>query len=487
MNFIEDQSKTIRQEESIQKWRNAKGIGTLLLCPRFGKTKIGVTIINRIINKNDKSEIIVLTPSEYITNYWKSYFTDKQLLDNKITIISIDTYNKDRSKYRKRYDLVVVDEIHKMLSEVRYACLNELHVMSKWWLNLLGIMPNDKGKIMIESFAPVIDEITVDEAMSNNWVSDSIEYNLALELSDDDKLRYIRFTNMISETIKLFDGVHNRVLYNNQKIFESDFDLIYACYTGKKVKHGYVEGIKFREMVASVMGWQSNLDLTIEYNDERNKYWNPNAIYERTKLFTTIVKQRNEILANNEIKLNCVVDIIKKYNSPTIVFNESIDFVTKIADSLGKDAIAYHSKIESRPIWDDENNDWFRYKDGAKKDQPKMFGSSKIKDETIKGIISGKYKYLITAKALDEGLTIPNLEIVIITAGSTNPIQQGQRIGRGCTIDNNNPNKQTKVFNLYFDDIILEDNKIIKSRDKTKLIERQGKNAIYLMDLNEIS
>jgi hypothetical protein len=71
----------------------------------------------------------------------------------------------------------------------------------------------------------------------------------------------------------------------------------------------------------------------------------------------------------------------------------------------------------------------------------------KIKEETIQGMITGKYKYLVTAKALDEGLTIPNLELVIITFGSNNPIQQGQRSARGSTIDVLNDKKQTKIFN----------------------------------------
>jgi len=47
--------------------------------------------------------------------------------------------------------------------------------------------------------------------------------------------------------------------------------------------------------------------------------------------------------------------------------------------------------------------------------------------------------------------------------------------------------KQTKIFNLYFNDIILEEGKVIKSRDKTKLLERQGKNVIEISTLDEIS
>jgi len=102
-------------------------------------------------------------------------------------------------------------------------------------------------------------------------------------------------------------------------------------------------------------------------------------------------------------------------------------------------------------------------------------------------MISGKYKYLVTTRALDEGLTIPNVEQIIITAGSINPIQQSQRTARGKTIDNKNINKQTKIFNLYFDDFYTLSGQYIKSRDKQKLLDRQSSNVYFINSLNDIS
>ncbi len=487
MEFKEDKSKTLRQEESINKWRNAKGNGTLLLCPRFGKTKIGVEIVKRTIEKNNNAFIIILAPSEYIVKYWKNYFDDNFLATYQINIYSIDYFIKNSNTITYNQDLVIVDEVHKFLSDKRYEVLKELRSKSKWWLNLLGIMPHEKDRDMICALAPVIDKITTQEAVEKGWVSPHIEYNICLEFSDEDRIRYIKLSSLIKDTLDIFKDVHRKVKYQNKELFQSDFELIYACYAGKKLSHGFVEGKKIREITANIMGWNTNLDLYTEYGRQRDKYWNPNNIYERCKSFSINVKLRNNIISNNNIKLDMINNLITKYPVPTIIFNESIDFVTKIADSLGKDAIAYHSQIESRPIWDNDNNDWFRYASGKKQGQPKMFGKDKIKEETIQGIINGKYKYLVTAKALDEGLTIPNLEQVIITAGSTNLIQQGQRKGRGTNIDINNPNKQTKIFNLYFNDIYLVDGGIIRSRDKTKLLERQTNSAIEISNLDEIS
>lgn len=494
MKFIEDPSKTLRQNQGIEIWRQNKGIGTHLYCPRFGKTQFGVTIANKVVAKllgqNITPKVLILTPSEYICRNWRSYWDNYDFNVYPIKIVSINYYLENTNLHHD-YDLVIVDEVHKFLTDIRYAALKELRSKSKYWLQVLGLLPPEKDKGLILDLAPIIDVITDEEAIKNNWIAPSINYNVSLTLSDEDKIRYIKHTNIIGATLELFKGIHHKLKHNGREIFESDFDAIYACFTGRKLPHGFIEGKVFREMVAQVMGWSRDLDLTTDYGKQRDKHWNPNHIYEVAKTFQMVIKTRNEIIANNDVKLDVVVKLINKYNVPTIVFNESIDFVTKIADALGKDAIAYHSKIESRPIWDELNNDWFRYKSGAKEGEPKMFGKDKIKQELIEGMLSGKYKYLITAKALDEGLDIPNLELVIITAGSTNPLQQGQRSARGNTIDINNTTKQTKIFNLYFDDIITSDDngdlKVIKSRDKAKLMERQVQNSIELLNIDEIS
>ena len=79
---------------------------------------------------------------------------------------------------------------------------------------------------------------------------------------------------------------------------------------------------------------------------------------------------------------------------------------------------------------------------------------------------------------------------MITTAGTANPIQYAQRGGRGKRIDAYNPNKVTKIFNLYFEDFIGSNGNLIHSRDKQKLISNQrerGSNVVWLSDLNDIS
>ena len=59
-----DCSKDVRQRISVEKWREAKGQGTLNLIMRFGKTRVADMIIGRIFEKNPTSKILVLAPNE---------------------------------------------------------------------------------------------------------------------------------------------------------------------------------------------------------------------------------------------------------------------------------------------------------------------------------------------------------------------------------------------------------------------------------------
>ena len=216
------------------------------------------------------------------------------------------------------------------------------------------------------------------------------------------------------------------------------------------------------------MGWDRDMDLSNDKNKEINLYWNPNNLYERCKEFKQFVQDRNEILINNNEKLQIILQLTENNTSPTIIYNSSIDFVNTIASAIGEQAIQYHSKMKSTPIFDPEAQDFIRHKNG----RVKTFGATRLKTKAIEGIQSGKYLYLVTVKSLDEGLDIPELEKVIITAGSANPIQQIQRSARGKTISSNE-NKVTKIYNLYIEDFISEFGELIRSRDKSKLIERQ--------------
>lgn len=488
--------KTTRQEEAIEKWRQAKGRGTLNLVMRFGKTRIAAKIVGKILSKDSNKKIIAIAPNSITTNNLINNLTEFSPKDSDITIMSrlslINHINnlKDENKLPLKVNLLILDEVHKLLESETIKVIKQIEY--NYILCLTGSALNKKQiETLKELNAPIIDSISEEEAVREGWIANSIEYNLGIDLDDHDKIKYAKYSDLISETLEKFYNLHkvvNRIFKN--KVFETDFSLVLSAFTGIKYKeYGtnksvFIKPTIIRNIIADIMGWKKDMPLTNSYNKKINADWNPDNIYETAKKFKDYVKQRNDILICNRPKINTVIEILKTNSVPTICFNESISMCEILADYFNVDGIPFHSSIESRYVINPETGGFYCYKNG----EPKKLGKASLKKLAIEGIKNGTYKYLFTAQSLNEGLTIENIEQVITTGGSCNAATYQQRIARGKTFDYLNPNKTCIIINIYIKDFQI-DEKEVKSRDKQKLIIRQALSEtkpIWVDDLSEI-
>lgn len=489
-------TKDERQAESIEKWRQAKGRGTLNLVMRFGKTRIAAMIVAKFTKSNPCSNIMAIAPNVITTknliDHLTEFCTDKnRWIDIMSSSVLINHINKLRieKKLPIKVDLLILDEVDKLLSG---ETLNAIKCIDyKYILCLTGSNFNKKQLDILKDLnAPIVDHISEVEAVSQGWIANSIEYNLAVNLDEHDKIRYAKYSEQITETLAIFQGLH-RVVNQQFKttIFDSDFSLILAAFTGIKYKDKngnslFIKPTVIRNLLADIMGWSRDMKLDSNYNKKINANWNPDNIYERAKKFKDFVKQRNDILVCNRPKINAVIQILKRNSVPTICFNESITMVDTLADYFSTDGIPYHSTITSRFVKDPKTGLPYCYKNG----KPKLMGQTSLKKLAIDGIKNGIYKYLFTARSLNEGLTIENIEQVITTGGDCNSNTYQQRIARGKTYNYLNPNKICVIINLYIDDFSIDD-KEIKSRDKQKLIQRQSMSEnipIWVNSIEEI-
>jgi len=495
-----DITKRDRQVEASTRWRNARGIGTLVHPMRFGKTFETISfIINPHLNVNVGNTVIVIVPSDIVNKHWednlKSYCVD--LL--RVTIISVNY--AVLNKIETSCTLLVVDELHKYTNTPeRKAVIDGTLIKHHYRLGLTGTYPNSIN--WIEELYPIVDIITEEEAIANKWTSPFIEYNLLLELSAIDKAKYEKFSKPIKETLELFKPLLSiLVREENKRIFEDEFSLITACTKGFSTvslsgRDKWVTYDQLCNTIAYLLGWHKDLDITIPINEELHKIWCPIAIHNRAKVFIDFVRKRNDILIDNNIKLEVIGDIIERNPVPTILFNESTVFADRLTNYLNnrfKDTFrvaCYHSKIDSREMIDPTTGDCFKFTTGDRKGKPKILGKESIKKIVIEGFRNGYYNALSTAKSLDEGLDIPKIEQVICSGGTTNPMTYQQRTARGKTVDFYNPDKITKIYNLVFDDFSNIDGELIKSRDKTKLILRQqstGSSIKWIKNLDDIN
>ena len=158
-----------------------------------------------------------------------------------------------------------------------------------------------------------------------------------------------------------------------------------------------------------------------------------------------------------------------------MIFSEDTKFADSIHNQIENEfnksackentfSILYHSSIKSRKITND-------------KGKLVTFGIKRLKDWSIKQIKEGKSNVLITAKALDAGFNVEDLEIAIITSGTSKYIQHKQRSGR---TKRSFKDKKSIIVNLYG----------IDTKEAFSLRKRQSRTnsskIIWIKNINEI-
>jgi len=487
-------TKTDRAEQGITKWVANKGIGTLHWVMQFGKTRAGCLIAARTFAVR-REPIFIVVPSQIVKKQWNDTLQEfTSLLDypNEVCVFTINELNLRLHKDRFKVNLLILDEIHKYTSKEASKVFT--HIEYKFLLGLTGTYPTGIEGKMLNKYCPVVDTITEREALDNGWIAPYREYNILLELPDEDKKRYEQFSKPISEILQLFRGSYKEFEIGNTKqyLFDSDYSVIQSCYSGKSTKdiYGntrYFNADDIRRTLAMKKGWHQQLDLSFDLSNQIDLYWNPSAIKTNAGKFIDMVRRRNEVLIHHPVKLAAVIKIFSMNQVNTICFNESTDFADLIADKLNEQfgkpkpiAIVYHSNITSRTMTNPNTGEIITTKAGS----PKVLGKTTLRNMAIQGLTDGTYKFLCTAKALDEGISIPSLRQVITTAGTTNPIQYKQRSGRGKTVDIYDEDKITNIFNLCFNDFTNEDGKVVLSRDLQKLRLRQSQSDIVPIEVS---
>jgi len=485
-------TKNERQKIGIQRFIDSKMKGALDYVMRFGKTLTAIKIID-YYTANNFGNVVVIVPSIAILEVWKqeldnykSYYSYNNDFKSLVTLLTITNFINTYNTIDNIIGLLIVDEIHRFTSDIRLNIISGKFIKYNNILGLTGSYPYNN--ITINKYCPVIDKISETEAIRNNWISNFVEFNIKLDLTDEDKEKYIKHSNIMNEVFDIFKDSHKRLVYNDGRyIFNSDFEVIMACYSGKKIDNVYVKSHDVREALSQAMGYNTTLKLDTEYNKNIDKYWNPINIKNNVTKYYTAMQQRNVIHNYNEVKLKAVLELYLIYKDKNIItFNGSIDMADAITDSVNNTiskikAVSYHSKIKSKYITDFITGKILTTKAG----KPKKFSAIKQLDHIKQGFKYKFYNMLNTVNAVDEGFDLDILDMVITTSGSTNPVQYAQRTARGKTINYYNPNKITIIINLFFDDFIDEKGKFYKSRDKTKLKIRQQNKYIATFTMNE--
>jgi len=226
-------SRDERQDLCIDNWKKVGGRGTILAATGFGKTRIALKVIKRLIEKKPDASILVIVPTDYLKGQWLLQLAEWNLVQSvKVMIIN------SAIKATLQCDLMVCDEVHEYAADT-FSKVFEL-VKYKVLLCLTGTINRLDGKeVLIKSYAPVCDEITLATCLANKWLADYKEYKILLEVD-------------LTEYNK-----HNRAFLNHFSYFNYDFGTAMGCVSDYNIKLAFAKntGNNVKDVTLHAMGF----------------------------------------------------------------------------------------------------------------------------------------------------------------------------------------------------------------------------------------
>ena len=206
-------SRTERQEQGVQRWVVNKLCGTLNWATGVGKTRGGMIGISRFLKKNPTKTVIIVVPSEPIQKQWIQELSDWNLVSQ----CSVKTM-RDTSVNKYSCTLLVIDEIHKIGAPTLLSIFKNIQYNIILGLTATFERLDCKYEIIREK-CPIVDTITIEEAIANKWLADYREYEVLIEPEDIDVYKAI-----------------NKEFYEHFAYFDNKFQLAMNCVKDWKAR-----------------------------------------------------------------------------------------------------------------------------------------------------------------------------------------------------------------------------------------------------------
>ncbi len=424
-----DQSKLDRQNKGLDIWEENNRCSSLIYSTGFGKTYVGILAIKRLLQIHPNLGVIIIVPTDYLRNKWKADINHHGLRDH----VKVDTIHSWVKHDRLGCHLLILDEIHGYTGGEVFSTIFD-RVNYRYILGLTAKeRDKEEDKAVLDKYCPIVDRIPLSECLANGWVSPFIIYNWGLELPKADRIIYDK---MHSQFIKYFSTF--------------DFNL------GKMYKALMDED--FREALSKRMMWE------------------PKMVAVHAAQANRIMQKRKAFLQSHPLLLEKAVTIIDNFSDRRIItFSETTDFVDQLHKEV-PNSVVYHSSMNTivrdkdtgeqiaegkkvpigksnKTRYFDSDNEpltWKQLKFKYKDLDLERFSGDRLQEESLSKFSSGEVDIIHTAKALNEGVDIQNLDFSIKTSFNSTIIDATQRTGRIGRIDDDNPDKRAIEVNLYF-------------------------------------
>jgi superfamily II DNA or RNA helicase len=383
-----------RQLDVLRKWIAMDRMGTFLAVTGFGKTFVGILSIKHIRKFFGEEPVIVVVPTLYLKQQW-----EEKLLENELSNVQVYTV---QSRPEGQCKLLILDEIHRYTGDEFHKVFDSIDYQFILGLSAT-IDQSDEKMNIIHSHAPIIDTITTQEALDNEWISEFTIYCLPVHINEKERREMDRLNMQFN---KFFSD------------FDYDFKTLNLCLSNESYRNQY----------ASNFGKD------------------PKQVHISAIQAMKLMRVRKNILYNHPNKVDSIKELVTKFpNKKIVIFSEDTDFADLIASNL-PNAIVYHSNLPTllidkktgekvgKIVSDKSNNKLIYYHGNIVTKVPptcKRVSKKKAAELVIEEFKQNKSNIIVTARAFDEGVDIPDIDMTIVAAGSSKARQDIQRRGRG--------------------------------------------------------
>ena len=431
-NAIEDSYNFL-----INKWGSSeyKGRGSIHCVKPLDYSEIVCRVITLMRNKNPTTKIFIAVGEWAIRVKIFDAFKAKNIDTEHISCVT-ETYLKP--KYTYSYDVCIIVGIHNV-----DAGVYNLFVHSKFRLMILteNIIDAKKLAEIYENCKPINNSIDANSLNAYRLSIPVEENQIAVDFANAEQLAvYTKYSEYITQVLQIF-GDFNTIAYARK-----------GSPNGKSAEQVLNE-------IALYNGWSSNMDMTNPFSKQIDECYNPIVLGEKAHTCYEVMRKRNNLVSDNNAKLESIVNIIKdewKENSSTrfIIISKRGEFAAAVTnyinETLGEVCGDYHDKIEPRVMTDD-NGVPILYKSGAMKGQVRIAHAQAIGNRNLDFYNRGLLRVLSLKNSSNTAISA-SFDVMIITSSLCDTIDEIRYRFNHLDIDRS----KLKVYKLFMNETIEE-------------------------------
>lgn len=396
-------------EQAALNWRDNKGVGTAFVPAPLNNKVLVYQILSRLYARSPAASTVIIVNQfknrqeliEFLTTSESDENNEefKKLLDNKF----IRIFTKDfilNGGWHSSATLCIwyqpEEYIHGVSIYVNF-CKYKLIVLNKLFTNNTDSTNLYKVAPLLNCFKQAeMNELRVSTPVEETWVD--------VQIPED------------SEAYKLYQ-YYCKYIETSLNIFGS-FDIMQQARIGNTVLN--ISSAEICNQIAQENGWHERLDMSFEYNRQIDELYNPNNLRERATQTYEVIRNRTNLVADYEGKLDKILELVKAHSGNKIlIISKRGEFANKVTSYLNNNSETdicgnYHNKVDNIDAIDIDGNPIY-FKSGPEKGKRKAMAAKAQMTLNEKRFNLDRINCLSLSNAPDKSLCV-DVDVIIITS-----------------------------------------------------------------------